>query len=61
VAAESARDISRPFDRGDPVLDQWLKRFALTNHRSGAARVFVSALDGDRVVGYRNCSQCIGL
>jgi GNAT superfamily N-acetyltransferase len=33
-------------------LDQWLKRYALTNHRSGAARVFVSAVDEDRVAGY---------
>jgi predicted N-acetyltransferase YhbS len=40
------------FDCGDPVLDQWLKRYALTNHRSGAARVFVSTTDNDRVTGY---------
>lgn len=40
------------FDCGDPVLDQWLKRYALTNHRSGAARVFVSTAEGARVAGY---------
>lgn len=40
------------FDCGDPVLDQWLKRYALTNHRSGAARVFVSTAEADRVAGY---------
>lgn len=40
------------FDCGDPALDQWLKRYALTNHRSGAARVFVATAELDRVVGY---------
>jgi GNAT superfamily N-acetyltransferase len=40
------------FDCSDPVLDQWLKRYALTNHRSGAARVFLSAAEDDRVAGY---------
>lgn len=43
---------TKGFDCGDPVLDQWLKRYALTNHRSGAARVFVSTIKDDEVVGY---------
>src|SRR5690606_40442263 len=32
-------------------LDEWLDRYALVNHRSGNARVFV-ATRGDHVVGY---------
>jgi GNAT superfamily N-acetyltransferase len=39
------------FHCGVPALDSYLKKFALTNHRSGAARTYV-ALRGHRVVGY---------
>ncbi len=39
------------FRCGDDSLDEWLRRFALTNQASGSARTFVSCLDG-RVVGY---------
>lgn len=41
------------FDCGEPVLDEWLKRHALSAHASGSARVFVTTLeDGETVVGY---------
>ena len=35
------------FDCGEPSLDEWLLRRALTNHLSGASRTFVvTDLDG---------------
>jgi len=37
---------------GEPSLDEWLKRRALANHRSGASRTFVTADRDARVVGY---------
>jgi predicted N-acetyltransferase YhbS len=43
---------TKNFDCSDPVLNQWLQRYALENHRSGAARVFVSATSEDEVAGY---------
>src|SRR2546427_13158054 len=39
------------FDCGVPELDDWLKRRALQNEASRAARTFVVVADG-RVVGY---------
>jgi GNAT superfamily N-acetyltransferase len=39
------------FSCGQPDLDDWLKRFALVNQRSGMATVFVTLSDG-KVVGY---------
>lgn len=40
------------FTCGEPVLDEWLKRRALTNQISGASRTFVVA-DQDKIVwGY---------
>lgn len=40
------------FDCGEPSLDEWLRRRALTNHLSGASRTFV-VTDADGVVrGY---------
>lgn len=39
------------FRCGDDSLDEWLRRYALTNQASGSARTFVTCLD-DRVVGY---------
>lgn len=39
------------FTSGATELDEWLQRWALVNHRSGNARVFVAARD-DAVVGY---------
>ena len=40
------------FRCGAPELDQYLARFALTNHRSGAAKTFVATTAGNIVVGY---------
>lgn len=39
------------FQSGEPVLDDWLKRRALTNQTSGASRSYVIT-DERRVVGY---------
>ena len=39
------------FDCGVPILDDWLKRRALGNQRSGASRTYVLC-DGREVVGY---------
>lgn len=40
------------FDCGEPSLDDWLKRRALTNHLNGASRTFV-VIDADQcVLGY---------
>jgi len=40
------------FDCGEPSLDDWLKRRALTNHLNGASRTFV-VVDADQcVLGY---------
>lgn len=39
------------FESGAEELDEWLRQWALVNHRSGNARVFV-ATRGSRVVGY---------
>ncbi len=43
------------FDCGKPVLDDWLKRFALINQQSDAARTYVMHRAG-RVVGYYSLS-----
>jgi len=40
------------FSSGEPVLDDWLKRRALTNQASGASRTFVVADAEGRVFGY---------
>jgi hypothetical protein len=40
------------FSSGTQELDEWLKRRALTNHNSGASRVFVTVDDTGRVYGY---------
>ncbi|MCH7935743.1 MAG: GNAT family N-acetyltransferase [Proteobacteria bacterium] len=39
------------FDSGTPVLDDWLRRWALPNQESGASRTYVIRA-GRRVVGY---------
>jgi len=46
------------FDCGEPTLDEWLKRRALNNHRSGASRTFVVADSSGRVYGY--CALAAG-
>ena len=43
-------DVSR-FKSGEPALDDWLKRRALTNEESGASRTYVVCSSG-RVIGY---------
>lgn len=43
------------FECGQPSLDEWLKRRALRNHQSGAARCFV-VCSGANVVGYYSLS-----
>lgn len=40
------------FTCGEPILDEWLKRRALSNHVSGASRTFVVVNDRRQVVGY---------
>ncbi len=40
------------FTCGEVVLDDWLKRRAMSNHLSGASRTFVSADAQGRVYGY---------
>jgi predicted N-acetyltransferase YhbS len=39
------------FDSGEPSLDEWLRKRAMTNQATGASRCFVTCRDG-RVVGY---------
>lgn len=39
------------FDSGEPSLDDWLRRHAMTAHTRGVARTFL-LLDEDLVVGY---------
>jgi GNAT superfamily N-acetyltransferase len=40
------------FDCGEPSLDDWLKRRALTNHLNGASRTFVVVNPDRCVLGY---------
>jgi GNAT superfamily N-acetyltransferase len=40
------------FECGESVLDEWLKRRAMTNQMSGASRTFVVADQHSRVYGY---------
>ena len=40
------------FDCGEPDLDEWFKRRALTNQAGGASRTFVVADAQNRVFGY---------
>ena len=40
------------FDCGEPLLDDWLKKHAMSNQRSGASRTFVVADADGRVAGY---------
>jgi GNAT superfamily N-acetyltransferase len=44
--------ILNEFDCGEAVLDEWLKRRAMSNHLSGASRTFVVTNNSDRVYGY---------
>lgn len=49
LTAEHAVD---DFSSGEPTLDQWLKRRALSNQLSGASRTFVCADRAERVLGF---------
>jgi hypothetical protein len=42
----------KDFQCGEPQLDDWLQRRALSNHASGATRCFVSLDEAHRVMGY---------
>lgn len=44
-------DDASTFDSGEPSLDEYLRTGALSNHRDGASRCFVTCRNG-RVVGY---------
>lgn len=45
--------VLEPFDCGNEVLDDWLRRRAMKNHHLNASRTFVICLEGTmRVVGY---------
>src|SRR5262249_40171792 len=50
VPLEASHDLST-FDCGAPALNEYLKKFALVNHRNQSARTYV-ARRGDVVVGY---------
>lgn len=50
--ALSALHLLDEFECGEAVLDQWLKRRALSNQVSGASRTFVVADQDRRVCGY---------
>ncbi len=41
----SVTHILNDFACGEAILDEWLKRRALTNHLSGASRTFVVTVD----------------
>ncbi len=49
LAAEHHLD---DFDCGEPVLNDWIKRRALSNHLMGASRTFVIADPAHHVLGY---------
>ena len=47
----AARDSTEVFDSGQPALNQFLQRFALTNQKANSAQTYVSCQSG-AVVGY---------
>jgi GNAT superfamily N-acetyltransferase len=48
----TAAHLLEDFSCGEPVLDEWLIRRAMTNQQSGASRTFVGVDQDDRVHGY---------
>ncbi len=50
VKLRSEHDLTR-FDCGEPTLNDWLRRRALTNQQSGASNTYV-LLDSARVIAY---------
>lgn len=51
----AASDIVEGFDCGQPALNQFLQRFALSNQRAGSAQTYVSCQDG-AVIGFYSLS-----
>jgi GNAT superfamily N-acetyltransferase len=47
----TAADDLSPFECGEPALDDWLRRRALQNEKSGSSRTYVLCI-GRQVVGY---------
>jgi GNAT superfamily N-acetyltransferase len=45
------------FDSGEPVLDEWLRRYAGQNRRGNTAATWVIATPGDVVVAYASLSM----
>ncbi len=48
----AATHILDEFECGEAILDEWLKRRAMTNQMSGASRTFVVTDQDSRVYGY---------
>lgn len=48
----AAKHFLEDFDCGEAVLDEWLKRRAMSNQSSGASRTFVVANQDEQVYGY---------
>ncbi len=48
-------DLTDRFDCGTSVLDEWLRVYAWTNHKSGSARVYVSIDTGARRIAGFYC------
>jgi ribosomal protein S18 acetylase RimI-like enzyme len=40
------------FDCNEPALNDWLSKHALASQGSGAARVFITLTEGERIAGY---------
>lgn len=53
----SVTHILNDFACGEAILDEWLKRRALTNHLSGASRTFVVTDQEERVYGFQESPQ----
>ena len=54
----SAHHLLETFESGKLPLDQFLKRFALTNQKAGSAQTYVICRGANQVVGYY--SLCVG-
>lgn len=50
--ALAAVHFSGDFECGEPALDEWLKRRAMSNQLTGASRTFVVVDESSRVLGY---------
>lgn len=54
---DPARHDRSAFDSGEPVLDDWLRRYAGQNRRRDTAATWVIATRDDRVVAYASLSM----